>query len=296
MILSGIIVPLLTPFKMDGQINFDEYERLIDYTVRNGVNGIFVGGTSGEFVNLTVNERIEQLKLARQVLPAGVKLLFNVSALNPEDLDTLIAAAGKEGVDGVSVVAPYYNKFDTQSIVEYFQYISEHCAKMPLFLYNMSGLTHNPITLDVLNQILPTCPNIMGIKDSSMSFTNLLEMFSSFKPDGLEIITGNDAEIMAARVFGSEGAIVAMANCFPKLVCSIWNDYGIRDFKEIWEKQSKIIQIRRLFRSIMPIMSHKAALELQGFNMGPARFPFRCLTVEEKRSIADTLDQLNIEF
>jgi dihydrodipicolinate synthase/N-acetylneuraminate lyase len=157
MILSNINVPLLTPFCSDGKINYSEYEHLIDYVTANNVNGVFVGGTSGEFANLTLSERIEQLKVAKKAIPSNTKLLFNVAALNPEDFDTLVNAAYKAGVDAISVTAPYYHRYDSKSLLKYFQYVNDHSLGLPVYLYNMNTMTQNPITPELLDQIIPAC-------------------------------------------------------------------------------------------------------------------------------------------
>lgn len=290
--LAGISAPVQTPFKEDGTVNLKEYTRLIRYISENGVQGVFVGGTSGEFINLRTEEREQLLLAAKEGVEKDTTVLFNVTAMNEAELVRLMDGAKKYQADAVSVTAPYYHRYDQTALIQYFRKVCEIAEGMPVYFYNMSGMTNNPITVNVLKAVKETCPNLYGIKDSSMDFMTLLDYEVFVGQEKFEIITGNDAQVLSALQSGAAGGIIATASVFPKLAVKIWSAYKENDMEEAWRAQRTILQIRDLFRSVMPIGAHKEALKIQGYQMGPMRFPFRDLTEEERSKIKNKLYEL----
>ena len=288
--LNGVWAPALTPFYEDGSVNTSEYERLVRFLLGQGLNGVFVGGTTGEFVNLTVEERQTLLAAARSGARDAGGVLFNVTAMNLRDVQRLMDFGRTHGADAFSVTAPYYHRYDAAALTEYFCTLAMLAEGMPFYLYNMSGMTNNPVTTSILREVSRRCPNVRGIKDSSMDFLTLQE-YRAALPD-LEIVTGNDAQLYYALCAGAQGGIIAVSSAFPKLCAGIFEAYQAGDFMLARSRQEKVMQVRRLFRSVMPVMAHKYALQLQGFSMGPGRFPFRSLTETEKKVLCDGLQKL----
>ena len=293
-LFCGISAPLLTPFCADGTVNYEEYGRLTAYVSGNGVGGLFIGGTSGEFVNLTVEEREGLLKAAKKSAASGTRLLFNTTAMNLQDMERLCAAARREGADAVSITAPYYHPYDAAALVAYFQRACALAGELPVYLYNMVSMTHNPITPDILKAVKDTCPNLRGVKDSSMDFMVILEYQALLEDPDFEIITGNDAQMLTNLQAGGAGALVASARVFPALCAGVLTDFEAGELSAARARQTTILHLRDLFRSVMPIMAHKRALDLQGFHMGPARFPFRDLTAGENTQVERRLRALGL--
>ncbi len=293
-IMGGISAPLLTPYHENGEVNYEEYERLTEYVTGAGIHGVFVGGTTGEFVNLTLDERKKLLSAAKKGAVLGAKVMFNVTAMNLRDLQELLDWAGENGADAVSVTAPYYHKYDEEALVSYFCKVAKMADGQPLYLYNMPGMTHNPIKTSILQRVTEKCENLKGIKDSSMDFMTLLEFECEIDKPGFEIITGNDAQVLPALQSGGAGALIAMASVFPKLCRSIWDLYQEGDLEGAMKAQKTVLKLRSLVRSIMPVMSHKAMVERFGFSMGPARFPMRELTGTERQKVYSVMEELDL--
>lgn len=292
--LNGVWAPLLTPYNERGQINTQEYQRLTRFVLDHGVQGVFVGGTTGEFVNLTIEERQALLAAAAQVA-CPAQLLYNVTAMNLHDMRRLMDWGRAHGAGGFSVTAPYYHRYDAAALIEYFCTVAQIAGDMPLYLYNMVGMTNNPITPAVLRAVTERCPNIKGIKDSSMDFMTLLEYQVSIPGlSDFEIVTGNDAQVYYALCAGAAGGIIAVAGVFPQICSEIWTAWQAGDHDRSRRAQQKVFLARQSFRSIMPVMAHKYALELQGFSMGHARFPFRDLFPQEKEDLIHQLQQSDL--
>ena len=147
-------------------------------------------------------------------------------------------------------------------------------------------MTGNAISADMLNELCGICKNLRGIKDSSMDFTNLEELKLSVPAD-FEVITGNDADILASLHIGCNGAIVALANSYPELCVGVYESFKAGDFDRAWAYQKDLIRLRAVCRATVPVMAHKYLTSLRGLDMGAAHFPMRELTVEEKKSIKD---------
>ena len=273
--LRGISAPQLTPFREDGSINYGEYTRLTQFITDAGVHGVFVCGTTGEFVNLT--------------LECGV---VHQSGYFGGVYHELFDWARHEGAHAASVTAPYYHSYDAETLTAYFRKAAELAEGMPLYLYNMPGMTHNPITPKVVQEVCDTCPNVAGLKDSSMDFLTFQEFQCLELPEGFELITGNDAQVLPVLQSGGDGAIIAMASVFPKQCQQLWDCYYAGELEQARRIQRMLLKLRGLVRSVMPVMAHKKMLELQGFHMGPARFPFRDLSGEESRTIEEGLEKL----
>lgn len=115
-----------------------------------------------------------------------------------------------------------------------------------------------------------------------MDFITFQEFQCLDLPQGFELITGNDAQVLPVLQSGGDGGIVAMAAVFPALCQQLWDHYQAGRLDQARQVQKQLLQLRGLVRKVMPIMSHKKMLEMQGFHMGPPRFPFRALTPEEE--------------
>ena len=277
---TGITVPILTPCAHDGRLDEKRFCEHIGFLERADVSGIFIGGTTGEFVNFSAEERMHQLTLACRSTNR-LNVLYNITSMNRDEMQRHIDFVGEMGISCVSVTAPIYHKYDNSALVEYFAQVSEMTKGLTLFIYNMPNTTGNPIVTGLLPQLIKDCPNLKGIKDSSMNFTNLQEFYFA-APEGFEVITGNDAEVLASLQLGCRGAIVALANVYPELCVGIHNCYQSGDLETAQLYQKALIRLRQACRATIPVMSHKYLLELRNAPMGEAHFPMRNLKESEK--------------
>lgn len=293
-LLSGILAPQLTPFYDNGEINYEEYTRLTKFLIAGGIRGIFVCGTTGEFVNLTIEERKQLLVAARKGAGLDGKLLYNITTLNLRDMEELIVWAKEQKADAVSLTPPYYHRYDKAALVDYFVKAANMAAPLPVYLYNIPAMVQNIITPEILKEVCNVCENVRGIKDSSMDFMTFLNYQLAVSEKSFEILTGNDAQVLTALQAGGDGGVIAMAGVFPELCNSIYENYQNGNLEKAREAQNIVLKLRELVRSIIPVTAHKEMLNMQGFAMGKARFPFRDLTEEEKKKIYDTVQELEI--
>lgn len=293
-LFPGISAPQLTPFYDNGEVNYEEYTRLTRFLVKEGVKGIFVCGTTGEFANLTVDERKRLLRAAKEGADSACRLLYNITALNLKDIEELAEWAKQEGADAVSVTAPYYHGYDKTALTNYFIKVSKMAAPLPVYLYNIPSMVHNVITPEILEAVCRACENVRGIKDSSMDFMTFLKFQMAAPDKDFEVLTGNDAQVLTALQAEGSGGVIALAGVFPKLCCDIYEKFQSGDLEGARTAQTAILKLRDLVRGTIPVTAHKEMLKMQGFAMGKARFPFRELTEEERVRIRDTVQELGV--
>lgn len=293
-LFPGISAPQLTPFHDNGEVNYEEYTRLTRFLVEGGVKGIFVCGTTGEFANLTIEERKGLLTAAKKGAGPQCKLLYNITALNLKDIGTLCDWARQEGADGASVTAPYYHGYDKAALTEYFIRVSRMAAPLPVYLYNIPAMVRNVITPEILEAVCAACDNVWGIKDSSMDFMTFLKFQMAAPDQDFEILTGNDAQVLTALHAGGGGAVIALAGVFPSLCNTIYDSFQRGDLGAARQAQNTVLKLRDLVRGTIPVTAHKEMLKMQGFAMGKARFPFRELTKEEQQKVRDTVYELGV--
>jgi len=281
-ILSGINAPLLTPMK-DNKVDYETYGKLASYIIDASITGLLVCGSTGECANLSCEEKRNLLSVCKDSIGKRASIAFNATELNPSNMKENIEYAKKLGVSAISCTTPYYFKYGPKALIEYFKWVSSIAEELPVFVYNIPSNTGCPITPDILKAIAESCPNVVGIKDSSMDFMNLLEYSLALKGRPFEFITGNDAQIVSSLEHGATGAIVAFAGVFPKLCASIYQNYLEGNSAKANELQDIIIDFRGAARKIRPIASHKYLLKLNGFDVGPARFPILPLDNSEKK-------------
>ena len=291
--MVGITAPVLTPYKDNGEINFEEYKKLNKYILKSGVQGLFVGGTTGEFINLSINERKNLLLATKECSDKNTQIMFNVTSMNMDEITDLIDFAEQNNIKNISITAPYYHKYDELSLINYFKHISSLAKDLNVFLYNIPVMTNNSITAHVLKSVVESSNNIKGIKDSSMDFMTFLN-YQAVSDEKFKLLIGNDAQILTSLMAGGNGGVVAIASVFPKLTANIYSKFEAGDIEGAKKDQLKVMALREIFRSVKPIMSHKKALEFTGFKMGPARLPFRDLNEQESKEVYDCIKKLGL--
>lgn len=284
-LFSGILAPQLTAFYDNGEVNYEEYTRLTRFLNDGGIDGIFVCGTTGEFANLTIEERKSLLLAAKKGKGDTCKILYNITALNLKDITELIGWAKEQGVDAVSITPPYYHAYDEIALIEYFVKVSKMAAPLPVYLYNIPSMVHNAITPEIMEAVCGACKNVRGIKDSSMDFMTFLKFQMAAPDEEFEILTGNDAQVLTALQAGGAGAVIALAGVYPKLCREIYDSFQNGDLEQARKAQNTVIRLRDLVRGTIPVVAHKEMLKLQGFRMGKSRFPLRELTEREREKI-----------
>lgn len=287
---EGIITPLLTPFNRDAtqSINYDAVDKLIDYVIANGVDGVFALGSNGEFHVTSPTERIEFVKRVVEHTDHRVPVYAGPGACSTREAVYMAQAMEAEGADALSVISPYFVQVNERELTSYFEAVA-HSVKIPIILYNIPRLTGINIS-DKVFEHLAELDNVAGIKDSSRNLENLQSYIDVAKPRGLSVLVGSDGIIARGYRMGAHGAIAGMSNVIPKHMVELFA--ALRDGNdELADKMQEDVNIIRSVngKATMPSVL-KRSLELAGIApMGPARLPVQEVSKEIDGSIRTML-------
>src|SRR5688572_21830676 len=212
---SGSIVAIVTPMQADGSVDFGALDRLVDFHVDNGTDGIVAVGTTGESATLDVDEHIEVIRRVVRKTAKRVPVIGGTGANATLEAIHLSKLAKEAGADACLLVTPYYNKPTQEGLYRHYKMIAES-VDLPLILYNVPGRTAcdmKPETVARLAEI----KNIVGLKEASGSMDRnreLLRLLGS----RLTLLSGDDDIAVESTLAGFQGVISVTANVAPRQV------------------------------------------------------------------------------
>lgn len=288
--LKGVIPAILTPFDEDYEIDERAFEELCDYLIDKKVDGLFVAGTTGEGPLLSLEERARLFKIAVRVSKGRVPIIAHVGSISFRETVTLIKSAVEAKIDAIAIVSPYYYRLDEKAIEEYYLRLLDKTDGLPVFLYNIPGLTNNSITPDLVQKLFNQ-GKINGVKDSSGNIT-VIKSFIDISPE-FQVVSGTDELFLLALTLGAVGAVSSTSNVFPEIFNNIYNAFINKNLDLAVENQRKLNELCKVFQYGRFISSYKYALSLRGVNISSrVRSPQRELTEEEKDIIEESIKNL----
>ncbi|HJV06326.1 MAG TPA: 4-hydroxy-tetrahydrodipicolinate synthase [Chromobacteriaceae bacterium] len=285
--LTGSLVALVTPMFDDGRVDFESLQRLVEFHIQNGTDGIVAVGTTGESATLGVEEHIAVVKSVVQQVAKRVKVIAGTGANSTAEAIELSRHAKEAGADMTLSVVPYYNKPSQEGMYQHFRAIAE-AVDIPLILYNVPGRT----VADMNNNTalrLAEIPNIVGLKDATGDIGRACDLIRR-APKNFALYSGDDATGMAFMLCGGHGVISVTTNVAPKLMselCKAAFSGNIAKAREINDKLQGLHKL--LFVEPNPAPS-KWALQRLGLIPGGIRLPLVALT-EGSRLLVETAMQ-----
>ena len=211
--LKGSLVALITPMLDDGAIDYPGLQRLVDFHVQNGTDGIISVGTTGESATLTMDEQIEVTARTVEFADGRLPVIAGTGGNSTSEAVELTSGAAALGVHACLLVVPYYNKPTQHGLYQHFRYIAE-AVDIPQILYNVPSRT----SLDMLNDTvveLAAISNIVGIKDATSDIFRVADFNRRCGPD-FAVYAGNDDTALELVKAGGHGCISVTANVAPK--------------------------------------------------------------------------------
>ena len=286
--IKGIIPPVATPMQSNEDLDLPRLKWFLDHLIAEGVHGIFVLGTNSEFYALDDREKQEVIATAVSHVRGRVPVFAGTGAESTREAVRLTKMAEKEGVQGVSVITPYFISPSQQEIYDHYRRIAEN-TKLPVILYNNPS-TCGGIKIDVDTVArLAEIPNILGIKDSSGDLQNTNE-YMRVVPDRFSVLQGRDTLIYQAMIFGARGAVPATANIAPRLLVEIYEASVRGDHAAAKAAQLRINPIRLALTLGTAPGGVKAALTLMGMSIGPSRSPVASLPPDKLQKMRAALE------
>lgn len=290
-IFKGCGTAIVTPFNNDNKIDFDEFKKLIDFQIDNGVDAIIVCGTTGEAATLSVEEKQALIEYCVKVVDKRVPVIAGIGDNNTKSVLENEKFAENVGVNGLLAVTPYYNKTTPKGLIEHFKIIAEN-TNLPIILYNVpsrTGVDIMPSTYLELSKI----DNIVATKEASGNISKVLKIKYLCK-DNLNVYSGNDDQIIPFLSLGGIGVISVLSNIMPKYTSKMIEKYFNKEIEEATNMQIEVSNlIELLFKEVNPIPV-KEALNILGFKCGKPRLPLIECSEELKEEIFKEFKNIKI--
>ena len=269
--IKGIIPPIVTPMNEDESVNEKELRNQVNRQIKGGIHGLFPFGTNGEGYILNEKEKEEVLSIVIDETKGRVPVYAGTGCISTKDTIRQSQMAESLGADVLSIITPSFAAASQNELYDHYKAVAE-AVDMPIVLYNIPARTGNalaPATVAKLSKI----PNIVGAKDSSGNFDNMLQYIEQTRDSkDFAVLSGNDSLILWNLLAGGTGGIAGCANVFPE--ASIYNYFAAGDLENARKAQDSIRSFRGCFKYGNPNTIVKTAVNLLGYPVGKCRAPF----------------------
>lgn len=284
----GTFTALVTPFRNAG-IDASAFEKLIEGQVAAGITGIVAIGTTGESPTLSHDEREQIIRLSVATANKRCLVIAGTGSNATEHTIDHTKLAEKLGVDGVLLVAPYYNKPSQEGLFRHFKTVADSTS-LPIILYNIPGRCSVDILPDTVVRLADECCNIVSIKEASGSVDRVSELRRRL-PESFTILSGDDSLTLPFMAVGAVGVVSVASNLLPSEVCALVRAAESGDLKSATELHRKLLPIfKDLFIEPNPVPV-KTALAWRGAMSGEVRLPLCEMTAANQARLSKTLEK-----
>lgn len=289
---KGVIPALITPLTQDEQVNEKALRKLLRYVVDDGVHGVFVNGTTGEFYGLSPEQKRDVIAIAKDEIGGRVPIYAGTAGITTRECVQLTRDATEMGADALSVLTPMFIAPNQSELIQHYRTIADN-TDLPVLMYNnlpKTGVTLTAQTVSTLADV----DNIVGIKDSTGDFTLAGEYIRLTQDKDFTVLMGRDTLIHAGLCYGAKGAIASCANVAPRLCADIYDKFVQGDLAGSLKAQQTLAPLRIAFAlGTFPAVI-KEGLELLGIEAGPCMAPVGRMSEEEHAKLKDVLIEMGL--
>lgn len=218
--LRGSIAPVMTPFTSDGDVDLDAVRRMVRWQLKNGTNGISVGGSTGEPTALTIAERIDIMRAVAETTDDQVAFVPGTGSAKLDETLELTGAARDLGADAVLVVTPYYARPTQAGLIEWYSAVAREYPDLPIILYNVPFRAAVDVDPATVKTLMGMHDNIVGIKETTKDFEHVSRVIATCGRDVL-VWCGIELLCLPTLALGGTGLISAAANIAPGAVAEL---------------------------------------------------------------------------
>lgn len=292
--IKGIVAATITPMRGDESIDYDALETIINWQINQGIHGICVVNSVGEYYALSEQELLTLFRETVQIVRHRVPVYLGTTANSTRQAIRYAKAAESSGADFLSVAPPVYIHPNEKELFQHFSQIAKS-VNIPLVLYNNPDLSHNALTTALVKK-LSTDKNIVGIKDGSGKLNQVLEYINN-SPDDFSVLAGTSGLLYESLCNGAEGAIASVANIAPKLLVDLYNAVCSSNHEEAKRLSEVICQISKAYKSGLSFPANvKACCNVIGLPAGPTRRPIGSANADQKEMIEKIFRDNKLEF
>jgi len=288
-IFGRVSTAMVTPFDHKGNVDFQKTSQLVEYLINNGSDSLVIAGTTGESPTLTTEEKVALFRHVVKVVNKRVPVIAGTGSNNTKATVELTKKAEELGVDGIMLVAPYYNKPNQEGMYQHFETIAENTS-LPIMVYNIPGravANIQPETIVKLSKI----PNIVAVKEASGNLNAMSEIIANTSDDFV-LYSGDDGLTLPVLSIGGVGVVSVASHIIGNEM-----QVMIQSFFE-----GEIQKAANIHQQLLPIMEGlftapspapvKTALQLKGMNVGSVRLPLVPLTEKERLTLSALMEKI----
>lgn len=287
--IEGVLTAIVTPFDEEGGLNVQSLKEQVNRQLAAG-NGIFCGGTNGEFFVLNEQEKITVTAACVEEVAGRANVVAHIGEIATRETIRLGKQIEKLGIDAVSVITPYFVPLKQNELINHYTAVAD-ALSVPVFLYNIPARTGNTLEPQTV-RVLAEHPNIIGIKDSAGSYESLSGFLNAVKDiDNFDVLNGPDSLIHRGFVEGCSACISGLANVAPNEINAIWSHFRAGDVEGSRQAQENVTGLRTDLYSVgFSPAAVKKAVQLMGYNVGESRYAVS-FTEEQQLQIRQIVTQ-----
>jgi 4-hydroxy-tetrahydrodipicolinate synthase len=292
--LRGCATALVTPFAAGGVIDEQRLRNLIEYQIEGGIKILIPCGTTGESATMSEEEDCRVIKITVEAARGRARVIAGTGSNSTAAAIEYSRAARDLGVDGVLVVAPYYNKPTQDGMFAHFSSVAEAIETVPVVLYNVPGRTSSNITAETVLSLAAASENVVAIKEASGNFSQIMAILKD-RPDGFRVFSGDDAVTLPLIALGADGLVSVASNEVPDFMSKMVEAALEGDWQRARELHFKLLPLMEsnfIESSPGPVKAALAMLGLIDENLRLPLVPVQDSTRKKMREILVELGKL----
>ncbi|MCL4107192.1 UNVERIFIED_CONTAM: hypothetical protein GTU68_033007 [Idotea baltica] len=290
--LKGSIVALITPFDNEGNIDYAVISKLVSFHLKNGTSGILINGTTAESPCITLEEFDKLTKFVVDQVDGTIPVIAGTGSNSTDQAITKSQIAEYNGVDGLLVVSPYYNKPTPKGLHNYFGSIAS-LSSLPIIIYNVPGRTGSNMSTELILELATKHKTIIGVKEASGSMEKIMDLIQN-RPDGFQVFSGDDSLALNTVLMGGDGCISVIANQIPKVFSQMLNaglNGDLEIARNLHYKYYSLMKLNFIESNPIPV---KTALHHMGLIDLNFRSPMCRMDAENETILLEELTSLSL--
>ena len=291
-IFKGAGVAIVTPMKDNYEVNYEKLDEILEEQIAGKTDCIVICGTTGESATLSEEEHMEAIRFTIDRVNHRIPVIAGTGSNCTATAIQMSKEADEGGADGILLVTPYYNKCTQNGLIAHFTSIAQE-VKIPAVLYNVPSRTGCNLQPKTVAHLVKNVENIVGIKEASGDIGHVAQLMNLC--DGkIDLYSGNDDQVVPILSLGGLGVISVLSNVAPEYVHNMVYKFFEGDVAGSCKMQLDAIPvINALFSEVNPIPV-KAAMNLQGKEVGPLRLPLTEMEPQNKEVLKKAMEDLGI--
>jgi 4-hydroxy-tetrahydrodipicolinate synthase len=285
-----ILTAMVTPFGENGEINYDETTKLVNYLLDNGTEGLVVAGTTGESPTLTTKEKIALFSHIVKIVDKRVPIIAGTGGNNTKSSIELTKEAEACGVDAIMLVAPYYNKPNQRGLFEHFKAIASETS-LPVMLYNIPGRSVVKMSVETIIE-LSKIANIVSVKEASGDLDQAAAIIENTSDD-FSVYSGDDSLTLPMMAIGGAGVVSVASHVIGNEMKGMVQAFNGGEVKRAAAIHRRLLPVMNGLFEVPSPAPVKAALNFKGIQTGGVRLPLVSLSEAEEDRVISLLASLD---